>query len=268
MRYVLIIALAGLLGGASPAPAPSPDPAAVAAVSQYVDALSRGDDARAFALQTSGQQRYFGSVNNFASNALSTKYAIHRFKIVSALSHGQIVEVVVRQETSFLNAATGRMADGAVREPYFALRENGAWRIKQLYQPWKSYAPNVSGQTQGVSVVVHRIEFYDKRIQVDCTIRNDSHTAVQVLPLGKSVLDDGATKVRAINEAAFPPNDLGFFEGARLKPGTAMPGFMNFPVTQKKDEAQTLTLTVAPAIFDAAERTLSIVVGPMHLDKL
>jgi len=267
-HIIVLGALALVLAGAAPTPRPTADPGALEAVTQYVAALSRGDYAAAFGLLTSAQQHYFGDVNNFASNPRSTKYVIHKYSIIGSLSHGNVVEAMVRQETSFVNLATGGQVDGTVREPYFALRENGAWRLKQLSQPWKAYAVGASGNAQGVEVTVHRVEFYDKRIELDCTIRNDGKTAVQVLPLGKSVLDDGANKVPAMNEANFPLNDVGFFEGFRLPPGQQRAGFINFPTSQRQDADQTFTLTVAPAIFDGAEQTFGIVVGPMQLKKL
>src|SRR5260370_39992115 len=130
-------AIAMALASASPTPAPPPDPAALAAVKQYVDALSHGDYNAAYGLLTQAQQRYFGNSRNFASNAQSTHYTIHKYAIVEVLSHGQIIEVIARQDASFLDAANGRMEDGTVKEPYFALRENGAWRVKELYQPWQ-----------------------------------------------------------------------------------------------------------------------------------
>ncbi len=207
MRIPHIIALGALalaLAGAAPTPRPTADPGALQAVTQYVAALSHADYAAAYGLLTSAQQRYFGDVNNFASNSRSTKYVIHKYSIIGSLSHGNVVEAIVRQETSFVNLATGGRVDGSVREPFFALRENGAWRVKQLSQPWKAYAVGTSGSAQGVEVTVYRVEFYDKRIEVDCTIRNGSKTAVQVLPLGKSVLDDGANKVPAMNERELP----------------------------------------------------------------
>jgi len=269
----LATVLALALLGASPPIAPGEpgeqvDTHAIAAVTQYVTALSHNDYASAYALLTSAQQHYFGNVNNFASNARATQYAIHKFEIVSALPHDQVVEITVSQQATFVNAATGAVVSGAVKEPYFALLENGAWRVKQLYQPWKSYAPNITGSAQGIAITVHRIEFYDKRIQIDCTIRNGSTTPAQVLPLGKSVLDDGAAKVPALNDATFPLNDLGFFEGLRLLPGHQASGYINFPVARKKDQEQTLTMTVAPAIFDGAEQPFGVVVGPIHLKTL
>jgi limonene-1,2-epoxide hydrolase len=272
VKAFLIIAAAALLAlGATPAPSPrpSPDPAAIAAVSAYVAALQRGDFDAAFALLTAEQQRYFGNAHNLASNSRASGFVIHSYKVIGQLSHGAIVEAMVEQQSSFMDIASGKTITGVVREPYFALRENGAWRVKELYQPWKSYAPNMSGSAHGVEVIVARIEFYDKRIRFDCAIRNTGSVGVQVLPLAKTTLDDGSgAKIPAMNEATFPLNDVGFFEGMHLQPGQQAIGFINFPVAQKKDADQTLTLTVAPAIADGAEQTFSIVVGPIHLAKL
>ena len=271
MRAFVLAALALLVIGASPAPTPrqSPDPAAIAAVSAYVAAVARGDFDAAFRLLTSDQQRYFGNARNLASDSRASGFVIHTYKVVGQLSHGAIVEAMVEQHASFVEIASGKTIDGVVREPYFALNENGTWRVKELYQAWKSYATDVSGSAQGVEVAVRRVEFYDKRLTLDCTIRNTGSIGVQVLPLGKTTLDDGSgAKIPAMNEAKFPLNDVGFFEGMHLLPGQQAVGFINFPIAQKKDVDQTLTLTLGPAITDGAEQTFSIVVGPIHLVKL
>ncbi|MBV8223362.1 MAG: hypothetical protein JO293_08375 [Candidatus Eremiobacteraeota bacterium] len=264
-----LIASAVWLLGASPPPAVEhPDPGATKAVNDYVSALERQDYAAAFALLPSSQQSYFGDVANFASNPQSTQYRIKKFAIVSALSHGDIIEFTVHEDVSFVNVGTQRTISAGVKEPYFALRDNGVWRVKQLYQPWKSYAPEITGTAQGVSVTVHRIQFFDKRIQIDCTVRNDAKTPVQVLPLGKSVLDDGATKTPALDTAAFPLNSLAFFEGFRLLPRYESSGYINFPVTEKKDADRSFTLTIAPAVFDGVDQTFGVVVGPIQVKKL
>lgn len=271
MRALLVAALALLVIGATPAPTPrqSPDPAAIAAVSAYVADAARGDFSAAFGLLTAEQQRYFGNANNLASNSRASGFVIHSYKVIGQLSHGDIVEAMVEQHASFTDISSGKAVPGVVREPYFALRENGAWRVKELYQPWKSYAPDASGSMQGIEVAVKRVEFYDKRVRLDCTIRNAGRVGVQVLPLAKSTLDDGSgSKIPAMNDATFPLNDMGFFEGMHLAPGQQAVGFINFPLAQKTDTDQTLTLTVGPAIADGAEQTFSIVVGSMHLAKL
>lgn len=273
MKRVLIplaaCALALSAASPKPSPAPSPDPAAIAAVTQYVDALAHGDFKAAYAISTASQQHYFLSANNLASNTQTTHYVIKKATVFGVISHGAIVEVVIREEVSFLDIGTQKPAEGTVNEPYFAVRENGAWRVKQLYQPWKSYAPNVTGSAKGVDVTVNRVEYYDKRIRLDCTIRNSGTVPVQVLPLGKTRLTIGSgAPIAAMNDPTFPLNDVVYFEGVRLLPQHQAVGFINFPLTEKKDEDQQLTLIVAPAIADAAEQTFSISVGPMLLRRL
>ncbi|MBV8170721.1 MAG: hypothetical protein JO219_02190, partial [Candidatus Eremiobacteraeota bacterium] len=67
----------------SPAPPVKPDPGAVAAVNAYVGALSHHDFNAAYALLDPAQQSYFGNVQNFASNTLSTQYTIQKFSLIS-----------------------------------------------------------------------------------------------------------------------------------------------------------------------------------------
>jgi hypothetical protein len=269
-RVIALLAAALCGFGASPSPVPGvvANSAAVKAVNDYVGALARQDYSAAYALLPASQQSYFGSVQNFASNPQSTQYRIKKFSVISALPHGEIIEFTVHEDVTFLDVGTHRTISAGVKEPYFALDENGSWRVKQLYLPWKSFAPELTGSAQKVSVTVHRIQFYDKRIQVDCTVRNDATTPVQVLPLGKTVLDDGTAKTPALDTPTFPLNSLAFFEGFRLLPGHESSGYINFPVSQKKDADQSFTLTITPLVFDGAEQSFGVVVGPIQLKKL
>lgn len=263
----LLLASCLALLGASPQPV-QPNDRSVGAIMQYVRALAAGDYQRAFGLLTAAQQRYFGNERNFASNAAAARYKIEKFSLQSTLSHGSIVEVMVSEDVTYFDIASGQLVRSSVREPYFALRENGAWRVKQLYQPWKSYAPNAIGQAQQISVTVARVEFYDQRVRLDCAIRNNGPKAVQVLPLGKTELDVGSgQKIKAMNEAQFPLNDIGFFEGLRLEPGRQAVGFINFPLV-KHDAPLRFTLALGPAIQDGADQTFNVVVGPFDLPKL
>ena len=268
-RLIATLPLASWLAlfGASPQPVQNSDPPAVA-VTHYVHALAAGDYQRAFGLLTAAQQRYFGNARNFASNAAAARYTIEKFSLQSARSHGSIVEAIVGEDVTYYDIASRQMVKSSVREPYFALHESGVWRVKQLYQPWKSYAPNATGQVQQVSVTVARVEFYDQRVRLDCAIRNDGPKAVQVLPLDETELEvAGGAKIKAMNEPQFPLNDVGFFEGLRLEAGHQAVGFINFPLA-KRDEALRLTLALGPAIQDGANQTFNVVVGPIELPKL
>lgn len=256
-----------LVGAAAPQPARNSDPSVVA-VSQYVRALAAGDFQRAYALLPASQQRYYGNPRNFASNAAAARFTITAFSPETMLSHGAVVEVVVHEDVTYYDIATRQPVKARVREPYFALRENGGWRVKQLYQPWKSYAPNAIGRSLGLSVTVARVEFYDQRVRLDCAIRNDGPKPVQVLPLGKTQLDDGSgAKIAAMNEPRFPLNDIGFFEGLRLEPGRQAVGFINFPLA-RRDAPLRFTLALGPAIQDGADQTFTVVVGPFALPTL
>jgi hypothetical protein len=270
-RYALVgLSCLALLGASPQAVAPQAvqrTDASAMAVTGYINALSAGDYQTAYSLLTAAQQRYFGNVRNFASNATAAQTKIGKFTFESALSHGSIVEVVIREDVTFFDIATQQLVKASVREPYFALREGSAWRVKQLYQPWKSYAPNATAKTRGVSVTIARIEFYDKRVKVDCAIRNNSSTGVQILPLDKSVLDAGGERIAAMKEPQFPLNDIGFFEGLRLEPGHQAVGFINFPLA-RRDEAMRFMLALGPALQDGADQTFEVVVGPFELPKL
>jgi hypothetical protein len=264
----LLIAVASQRAAAAATPAP--EPGAVAAVSAYIAALSKPDPAAAFALLTSAQQRYFGDVTNFASNYSTTKYRITSHSILRVtVRNPQLVEVDVDQIVSFFDVATARTATATIDEPYFALRDGQRWGVKEISQPWKSYAPHATGRAGDLEVLVDRIEFFDHYVQVYCTLRNVGTEAIQVLPLLKSTftLIPGATK-KALNDAAFPRSDRDFYEGERIYPDHQAVGYITFDLASRADADATATLMVSPVIPDGAAAPVTVTVGPIDLPKL
>jgi hypothetical protein len=250
--------------------APTPDPAAVTVVRRYVEALEKPDAQAAFALLTPAQQKYFGDPDDFASNQSTTSYRIASYTIAKSTQRNpQLVEVDVDQVVSFFDIATQSASSVRVTEPYFALRTAGSWGVKELFQPWKSYAPKTSGRTGGLVVIVDRIEFFDRRIQVDCTLRNLGPQPVQVLPLLKTTLAfSGGATYPALKDAHFPVNDQEFFEGVRIYPEHQVVGWISFAVPSRTDADMLATFVVSPAIADGAAAPVSVTVGPMRLPKL
>jgi len=255
----------GSVAGAS---APTADPGAAAVVQRYIGALSKPDPHAAFALLTPSQQRYFRNDRNFASNYATTGYRILSSSIVkTTVRTPDLVQFDVSQTTSFFDIAQNAAATARAVEPYFALRTGGAWGVKEIYEPWKSYAPKTSVRAGGLEVTVDRIEFFDRRIQVVCTLRNVGSKPVQTLPLLQSTLHVGASTVAAMNSADFPLNDRALFEGARLYPYHQFVGYINFPWTSHDDVDLSATLVVRPIVEDGAQRPVAATVGPMRLAK-
>lgn len=251
------------------ADAPAADSGAVDAVRRYVAALQRPDPARAYQLLSPAQQRYFRNARNFASNYVTTAYRVVSYSIArTTMRNPNLAQVDVDQTTSYYDIATARTATVRVTEPYFALRSKGAWGVKEIYEPWKSYAPKATGNAGGLVVVVDRIEFFDRRIQVDCTLRNLGAKPFQVLPLLRSKLTIGGSSAAALNSPDFPLNDRQLFQGARIYPYHQLVGYLNFPVTLPADADQTATLTVGPAVEDGAPSPVMVTIGPINLPKL
>lgn len=268
---LLVLPASGVAGaGGAGGNAGSVDPAAVAAVERYVAAVEREDYAAAFGLLPSGQQRYFIDVDNFASNAKALGYRVLKHRTVATRGIGaDAVEVDVEQTVAADDFANARRLAASVREPYFAVRDAGRWGVKELGQPWKSYAPRVQGENNDVSVTVNRVAFYEKIVHLDCAIANRGTVPVQVLPLLQSKLKDEEGRTQAaLNAPDFPENDRGFFEGARIYPGHQAVGFINFPLPSKTDARVSYTLTVGPAIAEGGSDTFAISVGPFVLPKL
>jgi hypothetical protein len=252
------------------AAAPAVDPAATAAVQQYISAMRSGDFARAYAHLTPAQQTYFGDVANFASNYTQTGYRLISSAMKSATSRSaDVVQVEVAEKFAFYDIGVEQPNSMAGVEPYFALRVNGRWGVKELFEPWKTYAPNATARSGGLSVAIDRVEYYDHRVQIDCTLRNLGQRPYQVLPLLKSHLQlVPGTDANVMNGPDFPLNDRDFFEGVRIYPGHQIVGYLNFVLSSRKDADSTMTLTVGPAIEDGANQPVEITVGPVRLQKL
>lgn len=251
------------------ASAPTPDPGAVAVVKRYLGALSKPDPQTSFLLLTPSQQQYFRNARNFASNYSTTGYRISSYSIVrSTIRKPDLVEFDVKQSTSFFDIAQGTTGSARAVEPYFALRTHGTWGVKEIYEPWKSYAPKASGRGGGLDVIVDRVEFFDRRIQIVCTLRNLGAKPVQTLPLLQSTLRIGASTVAAMNTADFPLNDQALFEGARVYPYHQLVGYINFPWTSHDDVDLTATLVIKPIVEDGAQGPAAATIGPMKLPKL
>jgi len=273
LALVSVVAFAICAGGAIRAAdgatvAPAPDPGALAAVKRYVTALETPDAAAAYAVLTPAQQRYFGNARNFASNYNATGYRILSVSVAKVTARSaDIVQVDVSQTASFFDVAMQKTSTAQVTEPYFALRTNGTWGVKEIYVPWKSYAPNAQASAGGITVIVNRIEFFDHRIRVYCTLRDLGSKAAQVLPLLRSTMTIGGKPVAALDTADFPLNDEQFFEGARIYPLHQAVGYINFPLASRTDADLKATITIGPVVADGASQPSFVTIGPMDLRK-
>ena len=268
-RIATIAAAAIALAPAAPAAAVAVDPAAVDAVKRYVAAIAKPDFDAAYALLTPAQQHYFRNARNFASNYTTTGFRVLAFAIGHAVAHSKnLAQVNVSETASYHDVAAARDATMQITETYFAIRTNGAWGVKEIYEPWKSYAPNAAGRSDGLIVFVDRIEFFDRRVQVDCTLRNMGSKPVQVLPLLQSKLTIGNVTVPALDSADFPLNDRQFFEGARIYPLHQVVGYLNFPWASHDDADLSANLLIGPAVEDGASAPVHVRIGPIRLPKL
>jgi len=245
------------------------DSGAVDAVKRYVAALAKPDPESAYRLLTPAQQRYFRNVRNFASNYATTGYRVLSYSIAKAtLRNPNLAQIDVSQTTSYYDVAAEHTATVSGTEPYFALRSNGKWGVKEVAVPWKSYAPKASGRAGGLVIIIDRIEFFNHFVQVDCTLRNLGPKPIQVLPLLQSKFNTGKESAAAIDRAEFPLNDRQLFEGARIYPFHQVVGYITFPWSSRADEDVTATLVVGPAVEDGSKGPMKVIVGPMQLRRL
>lgn len=265
---VALVACAVCAGGAARAAgaAPTPDPGAVDAVKRYVTALEQPDAAAAYRLLTPAQQHYFGNARNFASNYAATHYRVAAFSIEKVtMRSADIAQIDIGQTVSFYDITTEKTSTARVTEPYFALRTNGVWGVKEIYVPWKSYAPNAQATGGGITAIVNRIEFFDHRVRVYCTLRNLGAKPVQVLPLLRSTMTIGGKTVAALDTADFPLNDEAFFEGARVYPMHQAVGYINFELPSRSDTDLKATVTIGPVVADGASQPAFVTIGPLDL---
>lgn len=264
MLAASLAALVLALGTGTAGPSTAQD-----AVKAYLAALHAQDMRAAFARLTPSQRKYFISIGNFASNFESTAYALERYKLGTTIPHGNgTYEIDVRETFQVRDAATGARLRVTTDEPYFAIEEDGAMGVKQIGQPWRAYALDARGEAQGLLVRVVRVEYFDRRVQLDCVFYNRGRVPITILPLLKSTLSiDGARPVAAFSDARFPLNDKALFKGPIIAPGTGVSGYISFPLAAKVDAAQRLGLVVAPALAQSAEAPFSVSVGPFDLPK-
>lgn len=237
--------------------APEPSGPVVDVALAYARAVGRGDYAKAYALLARDMQRYFGSLDNYASVFKAERFSAWDAKAVRLVQAkgGQVV--TVRENISYLNHATQRAGHGRLLTGYMVVREAGAYRVDDVGHPYRSFVPEPAPQTDrgGVNVIVRELAFYPRRIELTLTFENLSNSFVTFLPYGRTLLRDQSAAYHPLVTRNWLLTDRRLFLGLRLAPNARYTGQIDFLTPGRLDDrARSFSLTVAPALPEGADQ--------------
>ena len=266
MHRVAAFALSLGLIAASPAVAPLPA-SDREVLSRYLGAIERGDYARAFALLTGQERRYFGNAANFASIFAADSFKIEKF---SVLAHRDVppksMVVIVSEEFEFFDHARQVPGSATGRVMYGLIDEGGMIRVKDPYHPWRAVAPpNATVTENKLRISVRKLSFFTSRLELVVNFANLGDETVTLLPYGRSVLRDDRGRVYHLIETKLPAlTDRQLRLGLRLPPVGQYTGTLTF-LTPDRFTPKALSLTIAPSLRDGADQPFSVDVPPIAL---
>jgi len=228
---------------------------------RYLDAFVARRFDVAFALLSDDERRYFGSPANLASVYAADRFKLDSYRIVESKDDPPVGALaVVSERIEFFDAARQSPAAATAKVVYGILSGQRGLRIKDPYHPWRAIAPEgLSAAANGVTVTVRKIAFFTGRLEIIVTFANRAERAVTFLPYGRTVLRDDGGKVYLPIESRLPSlTDKTLYTGLRLPSSAQYTGGMAF-LTPGRFRPKTLTLTIAPALFDGGD-------APFELD--
>jgi hypothetical protein len=228
-------------------------------LSQYVGALQAGRYDAAFTLLSRDEQRYFGSAANYASVFAADRLKIDAFSIVASKTDRLGTVALVSERIEFFDQAHQSPGRVTAKVAYGILRAGSGYAIKDPYHPWRALAPaDFAGDTNGVRVLVRKLSFYSGRLEMVATFQNSADRPVTLLPYGRTSLRDESGKSYAPIFSRLPGlTDKTLYTGLRLPPSGEYTGLMTF-LTPARFAPASLTLTIAPALFDRADAPFEI----------
>ena len=238
---------------APPARAALPAPKR-AALARYLDALRAGNYAAAFASLSSQEKRYFLTSANFASIFVADRFKVQSYKIIGSTDQAGATVALVAEHVTFFDHAHQTPGALDAKVPYGIIGEHGGYTIKDPYHPWRALAPgDWSAANAGVRVMVRKISFFTGRVELVMTFENRGDATVTVLPYGRSVLRDDASRVHNPIETKIASlTDKTLYMGLRLAPNARYTGAMTF-FTADRFTPKTLSGTIAPVLADGAD---------------
>ncbi len=247
---------------------PAPGDAALAPayrslLQRYLGALQAGRYADAFALLSPDERRYFASALNYASVFAADRVKIERFTIVESKSDRLGTVALVSERVDFFDESRQAAGSATAKVAYGIVHAGGGLAIKDPYHPWRALAPaDFASAKDGVKVIVRKLSFYTGRLEMVATFQNASDRPVTLLPYGRSTLLDQNGKAYApIASRIAGLTDKTLYTGLRLPPSGQYTGLMTF-LTPDRFSPTTLTLTIAPALFDGGDAPFALAFAP------
>ncbi len=231
---------------------------------RYLDAFVAQRFDAAFPLLSDDERRYFGSPANLASVYAADRFKLDAYRIVeskNAPPNGSVA--VVSERIEFFDAVRQSPATATAKVMYGIVDGKRGPRIKDPFHPWRAVAPErLSGAVDRVEVKVRKISFFTGRLEIVATFLNRADRVVTFLPYGRTVLRDQDGKVYLPIESRLPRlTDKTLFTGLRLPSSGEYTGALAF-LTPDRFQPRTLTLTIAPALFDGADAPFEIDLPP------
>lgn len=230
----------------------------------YLDALSHGRYAAAYALLSADERRYYGSVDHFTSVYTADRFTIRSYTILGSESTRAGTVAVVSERVGFIDHAHETAASVSAKVPYALVSGPGGTPvIRDPGHPWRAYAPVAfAGESDGLRATVRKISFFTGRVELIVNFQNYSPAAVTLLPYGRSTLRDASGHVyHPIATRLSALTDKALYTGLRLPSSGQYTGFLTF-ATPDRFTPLRVRLTLAPALADGADAPFAIDLGP------
>jgi len=230
----------------------------------YLDALSHGRYAAAYALLSADERHYYGSVDHFMSVYTADRFTLRSYTILGSESVRAGTVAVVSERVGFVDHAHERAASVSAKVPYALVSGPGGTPvIRDPGHPWRAYAPaGFAGESGGLHATVRKISFFTGRVELVVNFQNYSAAAVTLLPYGRSILRDASGHVyHPIATRLGSLTDKTLYTGLRLPSSGQYTGFLTF-ATPDRFTPLHLRLTISPALADGADAPFSIELGP------
>lgn len=263
-RLALICTLLGsLLGGTAVAAAPPSGPA-VDAVLAYVRALGSGDYPRAYALLSTQDQKYYGSVDNYASVWKADRFTVSKASAIALRTLQNTPVVVIRGDGSFFDHGRQAVRATTFTLPYAYVKEGGRIRVRDADHPYRAVLPAADVDGNGVRLTVRKLSFYLRRIEAVVTYVNHGDGFVTFLSYRRTVLKDDQQIYPIYETRNWLLTDQQLFLGLRLADGARYTASLNFEANGRLDDrARTFSLSVAPALRDGEDQPFGLEFPPI-----